>query len=102
MLVGYVSLPRLSRYSYLSSCSSCCRHTYTVIAYSTLVRSACEPLTISKATPDLTTTVKDGSGTTVDDANPAALGTKVHDTAAHSRRIDTCSYDDTEAVTYTY
>src|SRR5581483_4517493 len=44
--------------------------------------AACEPFEVSKATPSLVTTVRDGQGVTVDNAHPAALGTAVHDTAA--------------------
>src|SRR5438876_855715 len=44
--------------------------------------AVCQPFKVSQATPTLVTTVKDGQGTTVDNAHPAALGTAIHDTAA--------------------
>jgi uncharacterized repeat protein (TIGR01451 family) len=42
---------------------------------------ACEPFSIAQAGSSTATVVKDHSGTVVDHANPAALGSMVHDTA---------------------
>src|SRR5439155_1763199 len=64
--------------------------------------SDCEPFKISKATPGLTTTVKDSSGNTVDNANPAALGTSVHDTSTLSGQVGTFSFNGTATVTYAF
>jgi hypothetical protein len=64
--------------------------------------SPCEPLTVNQATPGLSTTVKDSGGNTVDDANPAALGTAVHDTAALSGQVGSFSFDGTATVTYSF
>src|SRR6185437_8638250 len=63
---------------------------------------ACEPFKVSKATPGISTTVKDGSGNTVDNANPAALGTAVHDTATLSGQVGTVSFNGTATVTYAF
>jgi uncharacterized repeat protein (TIGR01451 family) len=43
--------------------------------------STCEPFSVSASMPTLSTTVKDGSGSTVTNASPAGLGAAVHDTA---------------------
>ena len=43
--------------------------------------SACEPFTVSKASPSIATVVKDSTGKTVDTESTAALGTVVHDTS---------------------
>src|SRR5207237_5981887 len=51
--------------------------------------SPCEPLTVTALAPKLATTVKDDGGNTVDNANPAALGTAVHDTATLSSGVST-------------
>jgi uncharacterized repeat protein (TIGR01451 family) len=50
----------------------------------------------------MTTTVKDGVGNLVDDAHPAALGTKVHDTSVLFDKVDGFSFDGTATVTYTF
>ena len=42
---------------------------------------ACEPFTVNQAPSTVVTTVKNAAGGTVDNANPAALGTATHDTA---------------------
>ena len=41
----------------------------------------CEPFVINQSPSTVVTTVKDGQGVTVDNANPASLGTTTHDTA---------------------
>ena len=47
--------------------------------------SACEPFSVSKASSSTATVVKDHAGNVVDNGqHPAALGTKVHDTATVS------------------
>jgi uncharacterized repeat protein (TIGR01451 family) len=63
---------------------------------------ACEPFHVNQATPGMTTTVKDGDGNVVDDAHPAALGTKVHDTSVLFDKVDGFSFDGTATVTYTF
>ena len=64
---------------------------------------ACEPFTITKATPGISTTVKDANGATVDnDANKAALGTTVHDTATLSGQVGSLSLNGTATVTYSF
>src|SRR5262249_28830445 len=63
--------------------------------------TACEPFTTDQGTPQLATTVKDGQSNTVNDANPAALGTSVHDTATLSGGTSGFSFDGTATVTYT-
>jgi uncharacterized repeat protein (TIGR01451 family) len=63
---------------------------------------ACEPFHVNKATPGMTTTVKDGDGNVVDDAHPAALGAKVHDTSVLLDKVDGFSFDGTATVTYTF
>ena len=57
---------------------------------------ACEPFAISKAGSATATVVKDHSGATVDVANPAALGSKVHDTAT----VTASPFTATGTVTY--
>jgi uncharacterized repeat protein (TIGR01451 family) len=64
--------------------------------------SDCEPFDVGKATPGMATTVKDPDGNLVDDANPAALGTKVHDTSVLSGKVDGFSFDGTATVTYIF
>src|SRR6185369_350340 len=63
---------------------------------------ACEPFKVAQATPGISTTVKDSSGNTVDNANPAALGTSVHDTATLSGQVGTFSFNGTATVTYAF
>src|SRR4029077_11361230 len=58
--------------------------------------SACEPFTVSKAGSATATVVKDHSGTTVDAANPAVLGSKGHDTAT----VTASPFTATGSVTY--
>src|SRR5439155_464624 len=53
-------------------------------------------------TPGLATTVKDAGGTTVDNADPAPLGAKVHDTATLSGGVAGQSFDGTATVTYKF
>jgi hypothetical protein len=61
---------------------------------------ACEPFTVDKATPGMSTTVKDTSNVTVDNANPAALGSSVHDTSSLSGQVGSLSFNGTATVTY--
>jgi hypothetical protein len=60
----------------------------------------CEPFKVAKGTPSISTVVKDAGGTTVDNANPAALGSQVHDTATLSGGTAGFSFDGTATVTY--
>jgi len=62
--------------------------------------SECEPLTIDKATPAISTTVKDSGGTAVDKSHQAALGNEVHDTATLEGKVGSFSFDTTAKVTY--
>jgi hypothetical protein len=64
--------------------------------------SDCEPLTVNKATPTLTTTVKDKDGNTVDNTHPAAQTTTVHDTAQLSEQVNGFSFNGTATVTYSF
>src|SRR4051794_24690019 len=57
---------------------------------------------IAKGSPAIATTVKDASDNTVDDAHPAALGSKVHDTASLSGGTSGFSFDGTATVSYTF
>src|SRR5207302_1508804 len=61
-----------------------------------------EPFKDAKATPAISTTVKDSAGTTVDNSNPAALGSSVHDTAALSGQVGSFSFNSTATVTYAF
>src|SRR6185503_11234592 len=63
---------------------------------------ACEPFKVAKATPGITTTVKDWNGNTVDDAHPVAAGMPVHDTATLSGQVGTLSLNGTATVTYRF
>jgi uncharacterized repeat protein (TIGR01451 family) len=56
----------------------------------------CEPFKIAKADSSTATVVKDHDGTTVDAAHPAALGSKVHDTAT----VTASPFTATGSVTY--
>src|SRR5207248_1553612 len=63
--------------------------------------SDCEPFHVAKATPSISTVVKDGNGATVDNgANKAALGVTVHDTASLAGGVGSFSFDATATVTY--
>jgi hypothetical protein len=62
--------------------------------------SDCEPFTIAKATPGLSTTVKDSGGMTVDNTHPAAPPATVHDTATLSGAVTGFSLNGTATVTY--
>src|SRR2546421_700607 len=65
--------------------------------------SPCEPFKVSKATPGLSTTVKDANDNTVDDgANRAGLGATVHDTATLSGPVGSFSFNGTATVTYSF
>src|SRR5204862_7995976 len=64
--------------------------------------SDCEPLKVATATPTLATTVKDAGGSTVDNAHPAPLGSKVHATATLSGGVAGQSFDGTATVTYRF
>ena len=46
--------------------------------------------------------VKDSSGDTVDNANPAPLGEPVHDTATLSGQVGANSFNGTATVTYAF
>ena len=61
--------------------------------------SSCEPLTINKATPSISTTVEDKNGSTIDNTHPAAVGTEVHDTASLT---GTTGFSLAEGATVTY
>jgi large repetitive protein len=56
----------------------------------------CEPFAVAKADSATATVVKDGAGHTVDQADPAALGSKVHDTAT----VTAAPFTATGTVTY--
>jgi uncharacterized repeat protein (TIGR01451 family) len=62
----------------------------------------CEPFKVTKATPTLVTTVKDGQNVTVTNAAPAALGTAVHDTATLGGAVDSFTLADGATVTYEF
>ena len=62
----------------------------------------CEPFKVAKATPTITTVVKDSSGDPVDNANPAPLGEPVHDTATLSGQVGANSFNGTATVTYAF
>src|SRR5204863_157387 len=63
----------------------------------------CEPFHVNKATPGISTIVKDASNNTVDnDTHKAALGVTVHDTATLSGKVGTFSFNGTATVTYAY
>src|SRR5262249_15933566 len=47
----------------------------------------CEPFKGNQGTPSLVTTVKDGQGGTVDNADPPALGTVRHDTSTRGGSV---------------
>ena len=71
-------------------------------AVDTACNDANESSTVNKATPTLTTTVKDKDGNTVDNTRPAAQTTTVHDTATLSGQVNGFSFDGTASVTYSF
>src|SRR5207237_1049087 len=62
--------------------------------------SDCEPFKVAQATPGISTIVKDAAGNVVDNDNPAALGSSVHDTSLLSGSVGSYSFDGTATVTY--
>jgi len=63
--------------------------------------SDCEPFHVNKATPSISTVVKDSNNATVDnDTHKAALGVTVHDTATLADGVTGFSFDGTATVTY--
>jgi hypothetical protein len=64
--------------------------------YTDSAPSSCEPFAVAKADSATATVVKDGAGHTVDQADPAALGSKVHDTAT----VTAAPFTATGTVTY--
>ena len=69
--------------------------------------SECEPLTISKGTPTLTTDVKDNSTPplSIDNTHPASAPATVHDTATLGGQVDSFGFDGTApagVVTYRF
>src|SRR5439155_521718 len=75
--------------------------TYNGNANYTAKTSDCEPFDVNKATPSISTAVKDANNATVDnDTHNAALGVTVHDTAALADGVGGFSFDGTATVTY--
>jgi hypothetical protein len=62
--------------------------------------SACEPFTVSKATPTISTTVRDKDGHLIDNTHPAATTTTVHDTATLAGKVGSFSLNGSATVTY--
>src|SRR5439155_732403 len=61
---------------------------------------ACEPFHVNKATPSISTVVKDSNNATVDnDTHKAALGVTVHDTATLADGVTGFSFDATATLT---
>jgi YHS domain-containing protein len=71
-------------------------------AVDTHCNDANESSTVNKATPTLTTTVKDKDGNTVDNTHPAAQTTTVHDTAQLSGQVNGFGFNGTATVTYSF
>src|SRR5207249_4759894 len=62
---------------------------------------ACEPFHVGKATPSVTTTLKNAAGdATIENGSSVALGSGVYDTAALGGKVDSLSFDGTDTVTY--
>src|SRR3989442_14647556 len=64
--------------------------------------SDCEPFKISKATPGISTIVKDSNGNTVEDRKSVVLGKSVDLGARRIIKKRTLSFDGTATVTYSF
>src|SRR5437762_2428135 len=62
----------------------------------------CEPFKISQGSPTISTIVKDGQGTTVNNANPANLGTSFPYTTLFRSLTANQSANSTAKVTYSF
>ena len=89
-------VPNSSETAALAAGSYSYQAVYTGDSNYTGSTGACEPFKIAQAGSATATVVKDHNGGTVDAANPAALGSKVHDTAT----VTASPFTATGTVTY--